>query len=264
MTSAPPPGDQTSNSDVPKPPLVELWLLAIGALVLVGLLGYLLNQQRTSTPDIDDVERTQRESAPVPGTEARPSDATRRNDAGTAKPKTAAPVGAFFQKLRTSPTTVGYSRQPEGGDDSSGSRHTKDADPHVTARLNGRPLFMHFDFVRCDVRGAGKNLHSAADNGHSWTATHDSPSAHTQVGAFLLNDVGCSAWWHLSSPTAKRTMWPQREVSASPTTALMSRCTVGSRRPYAPVSSAPVPGVRIWRRCRTQSGDRAGLSLPSR
>jgi hypothetical protein len=75
---------------------VELWLLAIGALILVGLLGYLLNQQRTSTPDIDDVERTQRESAPVPGTEARASDATRRNDAGTAKPKTAAPMRVVY------------------------------------------------------------------------------------------------------------------------------------------------------------------------
>jgi hypothetical protein len=59
-------------------------------------LGYLLNQQRTSTPDIDDVERTQRESAPVPGTEARPSDATRRNDACTAKPKTAAPMRVVY------------------------------------------------------------------------------------------------------------------------------------------------------------------------
>ena len=66
-------------------------LLAVGVLILVGLLGRLLNQQRTSneTSDIAAVERTQPESAPVPGTEARPSDATRRNDAGTAKPKTA-------------------------------------------------------------------------------------------------------------------------------------------------------------------------------
>jgi hypothetical protein len=66
-------------------------LLSVGALILVGLLGHLLNQQRTSneTPDIAAVERTQPESAPVPGTEARPSDIGRRNDASTLKPKTA-------------------------------------------------------------------------------------------------------------------------------------------------------------------------------
>ena len=73
-------------------------MIAVGVLILLGLLGYVLNQQRTltRTPDIDDVERTQRESAPVPGTEARPSDATRRNDAGTAKPKTATPMRVVY------------------------------------------------------------------------------------------------------------------------------------------------------------------------
>jgi len=79
---------QTPPGDIAKPRGMEMWLLAVGALILVGLLGHLLNQQRTSneTPDIPAVER---ESAPVPGTEARPSDATRRNDASTAKPTTA-------------------------------------------------------------------------------------------------------------------------------------------------------------------------------
>src|SRR5215217_6983005 len=75
-----------------KPRRIDGWVLfAVGALILVGLLGYLLTQQRTSneTPDITAVERAQRESAPVPGTEARPSDATRRSDASTVKPKTA-------------------------------------------------------------------------------------------------------------------------------------------------------------------------------
>jgi hypothetical protein len=72
-------------------PVAGWVLLAVGALILVGLLGQLLNQQRTSneTPDIAAVERTQPESAPVPGTEARPSDIARRNDASTLKPKTA-------------------------------------------------------------------------------------------------------------------------------------------------------------------------------
>ena len=82
---------QTSPGDIAKPRRMEVWLLGVGLLILVGLLGHLLNQQRPSkqTPDTAAVERTQGESAPVPGTEARPSDATRRNDAGTAKPKTA-------------------------------------------------------------------------------------------------------------------------------------------------------------------------------
>lgn len=84
----PPRDEQTSPRDIRKPRRAKGWLIAVGALILLGLLGQVLNQQRTSkrTPDIDDVERTQRESAPVPGTEARPSDATRRNDAGNRRP----------------------------------------------------------------------------------------------------------------------------------------------------------------------------------
>jgi hypothetical protein len=100
-----------------KPRRVAGWvLLAVGALILVGLLGYLLNQQRTSneTPDIAAVERTQRESAPVPGTEARPSDATRRNDAGTAKPKTAPTRVAYMvthkHRLRDCHGTLTFTR----------------------------------------------------------------------------------------------------------------------------------------------------------
>jgi len=93
MTVPPdPPGDEPhSNGDIQKPPRAERWVFAVGALILVGLLGHLLNQQRTSsrTPDIDAVEPTQRESAPAPNPELRPSDAPRRDDGGTLKPKTA-------------------------------------------------------------------------------------------------------------------------------------------------------------------------------
>ena len=91
-------------------------MLAVGALILVGLLGHLLNQQRTSneTPDITAVERTPPESAPVPGTEARPSDATRRNDAGTAKPKTAPTRVAYMvthkHRLRDCHGTLTFTR----------------------------------------------------------------------------------------------------------------------------------------------------------
>jgi hypothetical protein len=87
----PPRGEQNSNGGIEKPRRVEGWLLAIGALILVGLLGYLLNQQLISrrSADIDAVERTQRESAPAPTPQAQPSNAPRRDDARTLKPKTA-------------------------------------------------------------------------------------------------------------------------------------------------------------------------------
>jgi len=88
--SDPPRDEQHSNGGIQKPPRAEGWLLAVGVLILMGLLGHLLNQQRTSTrtPDIDAVEPPQRESAPAPNPELRPSDAPRR-DIGTLKPKTA-------------------------------------------------------------------------------------------------------------------------------------------------------------------------------
>jgi len=70
------------------PRRAEGWLLAVGALILLGLLGQVLNQQRSSrqTPDTDDVERRQRELATVPVPETPPLDATRRNDADDLKP----------------------------------------------------------------------------------------------------------------------------------------------------------------------------------
>jgi hypothetical protein len=69
---------------------VKVWLLSLGLLVLVGLLGYFLNQQRLAkqAPDITAVESTARESTPVPAPEPQPSDTTRRNDAGTRQPRT--------------------------------------------------------------------------------------------------------------------------------------------------------------------------------
>ena len=115
----PVPPDPPRDEQAPraKPRRVAGWvLLAVGAIILVGLLGYLLNQQRTSneTPDIAAVERTQPESAPVPGTEARPSDATRRNDAGTAKPKAAPRRVAYMvthkHRLRDCHGTLTFTR----------------------------------------------------------------------------------------------------------------------------------------------------------
>jgi hypothetical protein len=83
--------EQPSPGSIQKPRRAEGWLLVVGALILIGLLGHLLNQQRTSsrTPDIDAVERTPRESPPATAPATRPSDATGRNDADTLKSKTA-------------------------------------------------------------------------------------------------------------------------------------------------------------------------------
>ena len=116
MLPPPPPPDEQTDDRMQKPRRAEGWLLAVGALILVGLLGHLLNQQRTSTeaPDIAAGERTPRESAPVPGTEARPSDATRRNDAGTLKPKTAPTRVAYMvthkHRLRDCHGTLTFTR----------------------------------------------------------------------------------------------------------------------------------------------------------
>jgi hypothetical protein len=90
MLPPPPPPDEQTNRGMPKPRRAEGWLLAVAALILLGLLGHLLNQHQASrrTPDTDDVERAQRESAAVPAPEPPPSDATRPNAAGDSKPAT--------------------------------------------------------------------------------------------------------------------------------------------------------------------------------
>ena len=90
MLPPPPPPDEQTNRGMPKPRRAEGWLLAVGALILVGLLGHLLNQQASRrTIDTDEVERQQRESSTVPAPEPPPSGATRRNATGDSKPATA-------------------------------------------------------------------------------------------------------------------------------------------------------------------------------
>ena len=93
MTGQPDPrrDDKNSTGGIQKSPRAEAWLLVVGVLMLVGLLGHLVNQQRTSTrtPDIDAGERTPQEPASAPTPELRPSDAPPRDDTGTIKPKTA-------------------------------------------------------------------------------------------------------------------------------------------------------------------------------
>ena len=90
MLPPPPPPDEQTDDRMQKPRRAEGWLLAVGALILVGLLGHLLNQQASRrTIDTDEVERQQRESSTVPAPEPQPSGATRRNAAGDSKPATA-------------------------------------------------------------------------------------------------------------------------------------------------------------------------------
>ena len=85
------PDEQTHNDGIRKPRQAEGWLLAVGAVILLALLGHVLNQQRLSrqTPDAADVERQQRELPPEPVPQAPPSDAARRNAAGDLKRSTA-------------------------------------------------------------------------------------------------------------------------------------------------------------------------------
>jgi len=84
-----PPDEQTTDG-TQKPRRAKGWLLAVGALILLGLLGYVLNQQASRPTSVtDDLERLQRESATVPAPEAPPSDAPGRNAGGNQKPSPA-------------------------------------------------------------------------------------------------------------------------------------------------------------------------------
>ena len=81
----------TSRGDVAKPRRAEgWWLLAVGAVIVAGLLGHLLNQQRIARRAAD-IERTQGESAPAPAPapETRPSDTRRKDEGAKVKPPTA-------------------------------------------------------------------------------------------------------------------------------------------------------------------------------
>ena len=104
--------DETSRSDVTKQRRPEGWVLAIGALILVGLLGHLLNQQRIARQKPDVAER---QPIPAPVPEARPADPPRRNDASTLKPKTTAPTRVTYMvthkhRLRDCHGTLTFTR----------------------------------------------------------------------------------------------------------------------------------------------------------
>jgi hypothetical protein len=109
-------GEHTSKGEIQKPRRVAVWLLAVGLLILVGLLGYRLNQQRLSKQpsDVAAVEGTQREAAPAPVPEVPPSETTRRSDPGTLKPKTALTRAVYMvthkHRLRDCHGTLTFTR----------------------------------------------------------------------------------------------------------------------------------------------------------
>jgi hypothetical protein len=111
----PPRDEQTSERNIAKPRRTEGWALAVGALILVALLGHLLNQQRTSrrTPDAAAVEPPRRESPPAPAPKTPPSDPTRRDDGGSVTP--AAPARVTYivthkHRLRDCHGTLTFTR----------------------------------------------------------------------------------------------------------------------------------------------------------
>ena len=113
MSVPDPPPDQPTSPGNAKPRRAEgWWLLAVGAVILVGLLGHLLNQQRIARQQ-SDIERTPPQVAPTPAPEARPSDTTRRNDVPP-KPKTAPARVAYMvthkHRLRDCHGTLTFTR----------------------------------------------------------------------------------------------------------------------------------------------------------
>ena len=96
LPPTPTPGEQTHKDGKKKPRRAEGWLLAVGAVILLALLGHVLNQQRLSrqTPDTADVERRQPEvSTPAPQPPS--SNAAPRDAAGDLK-RTPTPVRVVY------------------------------------------------------------------------------------------------------------------------------------------------------------------------
>ena len=113
--AVPPSDERTAGADRQKPRRAEGWLIVVGVLILLGLLGHLINQQQASsrTPGIDAGERPPLESPPTTAPEAPPSDATRRNDVGnvTPAPQRVAYMVTHKHRLRDCHGTLTFTRK---------------------------------------------------------------------------------------------------------------------------------------------------------
>jgi hypothetical protein len=80
MTAPPPPQDQTAKGSTHKPRRFEGWALVIGVLILLGLFGHLLNQQRVARQTAK-LESPTAPAATESQTQAPPQSATARDTA---------------------------------------------------------------------------------------------------------------------------------------------------------------------------------------
>ena len=70
MTPTPAPGEHNPDGRTQQPRRVKGWAITIGVLILLGLLGYLLNQQRASRRTVDTGVESQQPQSPPPAAAA--------------------------------------------------------------------------------------------------------------------------------------------------------------------------------------------------
>ena len=120
MASPSPHDDPPSNGRIQKPRRFEGWLLVVGLLILLALLGHVLNQQRASKRTADITSDAQRETSIEPGSAETKTDTaqqspTTRGD-NTATPKrSAAPMRVTYMvthkhRLRDCHGTLTFTR----------------------------------------------------------------------------------------------------------------------------------------------------------
>jgi hypothetical protein len=119
MTGPPAPDEHPGDGRTQKPRRARVWAVVVSALILFGLLGYLLKQQR-STPTADSgAESPPRESAPAPvppetKTQSAQRSATRGrstgNSADTRKPSQVRYAVTHKHRLRDCHGTLTFTR----------------------------------------------------------------------------------------------------------------------------------------------------------
>ncbi len=113
MTVPPAHQDQTPKLPVHRPRRNEGWALALGAVILLGLFGHLLNQQRaskqTTNPVVESV-RPEPAVAPAPTVTARTPRPSAENNVDTAKPSQVAYMVTHKHRLRDCHGTLTFTR----------------------------------------------------------------------------------------------------------------------------------------------------------